>query len=301
MASKFDLKIVFSTLLGIGAFDAAAANITLNCTNSGSEVTFADIADLDGNNNRYGCRIDGQTMRIQLHKLGICTAEPTPADFGDNLTSKCAMLYSSDTGQTATISRGGSSDLADIDVSNLVEGDYSHAIIVIGDSLESKYSVNFPAGTTILGHSGSGNHCWTRDTSAYAKNPTSRNQLSAECGSAAAAPGFAKKAFGYFGGSNTKLHTNGNKTYLLKSMSEQAVASDGDSIAFTAGVVVFSSPKKLSAKTQTIDLGFELTNLGRAEFITNTAASCDTNSQPCLNSLRPWDFDFCVEFDAKCQ
>ena len=171
--------------------------------------------------------------------------------------------------------------------------------------MESKYNVSFPSGTTILGYTGSGNYCWTRTTTSYTKQPSARTDLSVECGSSAGTAGFATKAFEYWsGGANSKTHSNGNKSYLMKSTTAQATytnSSTYDTITNLYGVVTFSATKTLTANTSSIDLGFELTNLGRAEFWTKATASCGTDDQPCLNALRPYDFDFCVEFDAKCQ
>jgi len=215
------------------------------------------------------------------------------------------MLYEDTTGQSVTVSKGGSSALTGIDLSGLTEGAYTHAVILIGDSVESKYNVSFPSGTTILGYTGSGNYCWTRTTTSYTKQPSARTDLSVECGSSAGTAGFATKAFEYWsGGANSKTHSNGNKSYLMKSTTAQATytnSSTYDTITNLYGVVTFSATKTLTANTSSIDLGFELTNLGRAEFWTKATASCGTDDQPCLNALRPYDFDFCVEFDAKCQ
>jgi hypothetical protein len=307
VASKLftKLSIFCSLCCCVGISHATiSATVTVDCTDTSTVISFDDISDLDTDDQRYNCRIDGQTMRLQLYKLGICTSEPTTSDFSSGLGTKCVMLYEDTTGQAITVSKGGSSTLSGIDLSGLTEGSYTHAVILIGDSVESQYSVSFPSGTTILGYSGSGNYCWTRTTSSYTKSPTNRNQLSTECGSSAGTSGFATKAFEYWSGANSKTHSNGNKSYLMKSTTEQATytnSSTYDTITNLYGVVTFSATKTLTANTSAIDLGFELTNLGRAEFITPTAASCDTDDQPCLNALRPYDFDFCVEFDAKCQ
>ena len=305
MASKHLIKLFIILPLWVTLQPSQAATLDLDCTDTASVITFDDISDMDTDNNKYNCRINGQTRRLQLYKLGLCTSEPTPSDFSSGLGTKCVMLYEDTTGQSVTVSKGGSSALTGIDLSGLTEGAYTHAVILIGDSVESKYNVSFPSGTTILGYTGSGNYCWTRTTTSYTKQPSARTDLSVECGSSAGTAGFATKAFEYWsGGANSKTHSNGNKSYLMKSTTAQATytnSSTYDTITNLYGVVTFSATKTLTANTSSIDLGFELTNLGRAEFWTKTTASCGTDDQPCLNALRPYDFDFCVEFDAKCQ
>jgi len=305
VASKHLIKLFIILPLWVTLQPSQAATLDLDCTDTASVITFDDISDMDTDDNKYNCRINGQTRRLQLYKLGLCTSEPTPSDFSSGLGTKCVMLYEDTTGQSVTVSKGGSSALTGIDLSGLTEGAYTHAVILIGDSVESKYNVSFPSGTTILGYTGSGNYCWTRTTTSYTKQPSARTDLSVECGSSAGTAGFATKAFEYWsGGANSKTHSNGNKSYLMKSTTAQATytnSSTYDTITNLYGVVTFSATKTLTANTSSIDLGFELTNLGRAEFWTKTTASCGTDDQPCLNALRPYDFDFCVEFDAKCQ
>jgi hypothetical protein len=301
VASKHLIKIVIILPFWVSLQAARAATFDVDCTDTASVITFDDITDMaDGH--KYNCRIDGQTMRLQLYKLGICRSEPTASDFSSGLGAKCVMLYDDTTGQSLTVSKGGSSTLTGIDLSGLTEGDYTHAVILIGDSVESKYSVSFPSGYSIQGYSGEGNYCWTRTTSSYTKLPTAIGDLSVECGSSAGTAGFATKAFEYWSGSaSSKTHSNGNKSYLMNSTTDQATSPD--TITNLYGVVTFSATKTLTANTSSIDLGFELTNLGRAEFWTKSAAvtECATGSSACLNALRPYDFDFCVEFDAKCQ
>jgi len=305
VASKHLIKLFIILPLWVTLQPSQAATLDLDCTDTASVITFDDISDMDTDNNKYNCRINGQTRRLQLYKLGLCTSEPTPSDFSSGLGTKCVMLYEDTTGQSVTVSKGGSSALTGIDLSGLTEGAYTHAVILIGDSVESKYNVSFHSGTTILGYTGSGNYCWTRTTTSYTKQPSARTDLSVECGSSAGTAGFATKAFEYWsGGANSKTHSNGNKSYLMKSTTAQATytnSSTYDTITNLYGVVTFSATKTLTANTSSIDLGFELTNLGRAEFWTKATASCGTDDQPCLNALRPYDFDFCVEFDAKCQ
>ena len=302
MAIKTKAGLILALLLPLLAQQAQA----LTCTESDGAISF-DLNDTNADGQRYQCQIDGQTMRFQLYKLGICTAEPAPGDFATGFSgSKCIMMYDSPTGQLAVVTRGSSSNLSGINVSNLKEATYTHAVVMIGNAVESQYSVSFPSSMTILGHSNSGNHCWTRNTSSYTKNIGNRNQLSVECGSTPGAPGFARKAFDYWpvgapgvsGGGNTREHDNGNKSYLMKSPTEQADPAT-DTASNLIGVVTFDSPKILTANTRAIDLGFQLSELGQAEFSTRSSA-CETDGQPCLNALRPWGFDFCVEFDAKC-
>ena len=130
---KFIFVLIF--LSGFFIFDKGHAQLLCsNYTNADGTITYTD----DSSGASTACNLTPDSMTIILHFIGLCTSEPTIANF----RTACSSLFSSSTGESKKITTTSSANLMN-DVT-ITEGNYTHAAILIknniGFSVKKKFS-----------------------------------------------------------------------------------------------------------------------------------------------------------------
>ena len=207
-------------------------------------------------------------MTIILHFIGLCTSEPTIANF----RTACSSLFSSSTGESKKITTTSSANLMN-DVT-ITEGNYTHAAILIknniGFSVKKKFS---PARS---GKTGTGEWCWTLDgeTTTVGLSFAQRSTWIAECGAdepttigthtANQNAVFSKASGNRF--DNYETGTTASTTwsvYLLKADETINTGTPGNygsfgTASYYLGIQKFNTAVSITPKTSNLDVGFRL-------------------------------------------
>ena len=273
--------LVVGTLIGTSSVYAAE----ITCSVSSAGVVTVNEPTNAGTSDR--CTVDLQSLRLNILKLGLCKSEPNASNPGDGLTDKCIFIadYESQGGTLVEVTPTSGMTLPNLNLSLLTEGTYTHLVLIKSPYVENKVSFQFAASQTGY-NGGAGNYCFTKSGAVRVGNANS-SQLSVICQSSASAPsdyGWARKPhIGFDTSINRKDHTNGNRSYLVKS--DRTLAANAGEIAEMIAVAYFSTPQTLTARTRNIDLGLQLTGLGQIEWRDQK-----------VNTMRSKDFDFRVTF-----
>ena len=256
----------------------------ITCSVSGAGVVTVNEPTNAGTSDR--CTVDLQSIRLNILKLGLCKSEPNASNPGDGLADKCIFIadYESQGGTLVEVTPTTGMTLPNLNLSILTEGTYTHLVLIKSPYVENKVNFQFSASQTGY-NGGAGNYCFTKSGAVRVGNANS-SQLSVICQASASAPsdyGWARKNHTSWGGVYRKDHTNGNRSYLVKS--DRTLATADGEIAAMIAVAYFSTPQTLTARTRNIDLGLQLTGLGQIEW---------RNQK--VNTMRSKDFDFRVTF-----
>ena len=274
-------------VLVIGALlcTSSVYSAEITCSVSGAGVVTVNEPTNAGTSDR--CTVDLQSIRLNILKLGLCKSEPNASNPGDGLADKCIFIadYESQGGTLVEVTPTTGMTLPNLNLSILTEGTYTHLVLIKSPYVENKVNFQFSASQTGY-NGGAGNYCFTKSGAVRVGNANS-SQLSVICQSSASAPsdyGWARKPHTGFDTSiNRKDHTNGNRSYLVKS--DRTLVANAGEIAEMIAVAYFSTPQKLTARTKNIDLGLQLTGLGQIEWRDQK-----------VNTMRSKDFDFRVTF-----
>ena len=99
---KFIFVLIF--LSGFFIFDKGHAQLLCsNYTNADGTITYTD----DSSGASTACNLTPDSMTIILHFIGLCTSEPTIANF----RTACSSLFSSSTGESKKITTTSSANL----------------------------------------------------------------------------------------------------------------------------------------------------------------------------------------------
>lgn len=241
------------------------------CTLDGS----GRVTNVDGGGSNDFCKLTPSELQVTLVYAGLCTSEP-------NLTSyntACTPLFESSNGETVTLTAGRSLPL--VSSMSLAEGTYTHAWILIENTVKIKLLAQFTPDRT--GRSGSGPYCWTLagDSSSGGVNEnTPRASWLAECGLVGAAdPQLTSStivAFFDFSQNifrNTSTGTNSSGSYeviLIDGTGNESIVAPNGTSANPAtqvgGKQTFTFPVVISANTSSVDVGFRLENNGGVLF-----------------------------------
>ena len=260
---KFIFVLIF--LSGFFIFDKGHAQLLCsNYTNADGTITYTD----DSNGALTACNLTPDSMTIILHFIGLCTSEPTIANF----RTACSSLFSSSTGESKKITTTSSANLMN-DVT-ITEGNYTHAAILIknniGFSVKKKFS---PARS---GKTGTGEWCWTLDgeTTTVGLSFAQRSTWIAECGAdepttigthtANQNAVFSRASGNRF--DNYETGTTASTTwsvYLLKADETINTGTPGNydsfgTASYYLGIQKFNTAVSITPKTSNLDVGFRL-------------------------------------------
>ena len=257
--------LVLIYLAGFFGIDKAHAQLLCsNYTNADGTITYTD----DSSGASTACNLTPDSMTINLHFIGLCTSEPTIANF----RTACSSIFTSNTGEAKKITTTSSANLMN-DVT-ITEGNYSHAAILIknniGFSVKKKFS---PARS---GKTGTGEWCWTLDgeTTTVNTNFAQRSTWIAECGAdepTTIGTHTANQNAVWSSASgnrfdNFETGTTASTTwtvYLLKADETINTGTPGNygsfgTASYYLGIQKFNTAVSITPKTSNLDVGFRL-------------------------------------------
>ena len=252
--------------------------------------------------NRAKCVTDLDQFKIDLYKIGICRSAPDTTNPASDWSSKCAFILDRTTALETELTATTSVDIASyVDLSVLTEGTYTHAVLMIGNTMYSKMRKQFA--DTFIGRTSVGSYCYSIDGATWEGRNPSRDELQAECVASEAVMnsngnhGYMGRTQVNFNGSVSKTAGDGANVYLMADASTLATLSGSTSNATRlAGVIAFDTSQVITANTTSVNLGFQLTNQGQIHFTTN-ATSCARNDVEvgtiaCIAALRNYGVGF---------
>ena len=218
-------------------------------------------------------------MLFRSHFIGLCTAEPTIANF----RTACSSIFTSNAGESKTITTSTSANLMN-DVT-LTEGSYTHAAILIKNNIG--YTVKKKFSPARSGKTGTGEWCWTLDgeTTTVNTNFAQRSTWIAECG--AEAPStlgthtsnqnaiWSEASGNRF--DNFETGTTASTTwtvYLLKADETINTGTPGNygsfgTASYFLGIQQFNTAVSITPRTSNLDVGFRLEDTFRVETVEN--------------------------------
>ena len=310
------LFLLVTFLLGIAPNAIAQTNVAysgsgdpVDCPddNSGgvSAVTVADGTRA----NRARCVTNLDQLKIELYKIGICRSAPDTTNPASDWADKCVFILDRTSALETEITTTSSIDIASyVDLSTLTEGTYTHAVLMIGNTMYSKMRKQFA--DTFMGRTSVGSYCYSIDGATWQGVHPTRAQLATECVASEAVMnsngnhGYMARTQVNFNGSTSKTAGDGANVYLMADASTLATLSGSSSNATRlAGVIAFDTSKVITANTSSVNLGFQLTSQGQVQFSTSSSSSgeCDatdraaadsTSTTACIKAMRNYGVGF---------
>ena len=296
-------------------FDPTSGDEPNSCGEVSNEIptVTTSVGTVNGAHGRnLRCVTDIDALRLTLHKAGICTSAPNTNDPSSDWSDKCVFIIDDATGIEFTVTDGSTSAIPaqKIDLSGLVEATYTHAIIMVGNSVKTKMTAKFSE--DFRGANGNGAFCYSKNAVVPANAPALA-ALAVNCVASEAAMisagdhDFSSKGFETFQTGPTthvasRTATNGDRLHLFKDLNTLAtVASDGTSsdAAKIVGIMEMSNPAVLSAASSTFNAGFQLSGQGQIRFSgTGECAPAGlSGATGCISSMRNYGVGFRVNIE----
>jgi hypothetical protein len=264
----------------------------------------------DGRNLR--CITDIDALRLTLHKAGLCTSAPDTNDPSADWADKCVFIIDDAAGIEFTVTEASTSAIPaeKIDLSDLVEATYTHAILMVGNSIKTKMNAKFAE--DFRGTNGNGAFCYSINAVTPGNAPAladlAVNCVASEAAMIAAGDhDFSEKLFETFQtGPAThvasRTATNGDRIHLFKDLNVKAtVASNGSASDATKviGVMEMASPAVLSAASATFNAGFQLSGQGQIRFSGSGACAPAGlgGATGCISSMHNYGVGFRVTIE----
>ena len=319
-ANILKLKMLLAVLIAsiFSASFVSSADIFYNPAGGGEPNSCGEVSNeipttsssggFNNNASRLRCITDIDGLKLTLHKAGLCTSAPDTSDPSTDWSSKCVFIINDATGIEVSVTTTSQSSIPEskIDLSGLVEATYTHAILMVGNSLQTKMNAKFAE--DFRGSNGEGPFCYSINASDPGNNPAAYADLAVKCVADEAAMisqgdhDFSSKEFTSFRSgnsySNAKTAANGDEVYVFSDMDTIAtVANDGSSDATkVVGVLEMATPAVVSPSSTNFDAGFQLTEQGQIRF--SGAGVCASASlagaTACITSMRNYGVGFKV-------
>ena len=306
MVSVFSASFVSSADI---FYNPAGGGEPNSCGEVSNEIpTTSSSGGFNNNASRLRCITDIDGLKLTLHKAGLCTSAPDTSDPSTDWSSKCVFIINDATGIEVSVTKTSQSSIPEnkIDLSGLVEATYTHAVLMVGNSLQTKMNAKFAE--DFRGSNGEGPFCYSINASDPGNNITAYADLAVKCVADEAAMtsqgdhDFSSKQFTSFRSgisySNAKTAANGDEVYVFSDMDTIAtVANDGSSDATkVVGVLEMATPAVVSPSSTNFDAGFQLTEQGQIRF--SGAGVCASASlagaTACITSMRNYGVGFKV-------
>ena len=306
MASIFSASFVSSADI---FYNPAGGGEPNSCGEVSNEIpTTSSSGGFNNNASRLRCITDIDGLKLTLHKAGLCTSAPDTSDPSTDWSSKCVFIINDATGIEVSVTKTSQSSIPEnkIDLSGLVEATYTHAVLMVGNSLQTKMNAKFAE--DFRGSNGEGPFCYSINASDPGNNPAAYADLAVKCVADEAAMtsqgdhDFSSKQFTSFRSgnsySNAKTAANGDEVYVFSDMDTIAnVSNDGSSDATkVVGVLEMATPAVVSPSSTNFDAGFQLTEQGQIRF--SGAGVCASASlagaTACITSMRNYGVGFKV-------
>ena len=310
------LLLLITFLLGIAPNASAQTNVAYS--GSGDPVDCPDdnsggvsaVAVADGTRaNRARCVTNLDQLKIELYKIGICRSAPDSTNPASDWADICVFILNQTSALETEITTTSSIDIGSyVDLSTLTEGTYTHAVLLIGNTMYSKMRKQFA--DTFMGRTSVGSYCYSIDGATFQGVHPTRAQLATECVASEAVMnsngnhGYMARTQVNFSGSVSKTAGDGANVYLMADASTLATLSGSSSNATRlAGVIAFDTSKVITANTTSVNLGFQLTSQGQVQFTTSSSSSgeCDatdraaadsTSTTACIKAMRNYGVGF---------
>ena len=319
-ANILKLKMLLAVLIAsiFSASFVSSADIFYNPAGGGEPNSCGEVSNeipttsssggFNNNASRLRCITDIDGLKLTLHKAGLCTSAPDTSDPSTDWSSKCVFIINDATGIEVSVTKTSQSSIPEnkIDLSGLVEATYTHAVLMVGNSLQTKMNAKFEE--DFRGSNGEGPFCYSINASDPGNNPAAYADLAVKCVADEAAMtsqgdhDFSSKQFTSFRSgnsySNAKTAANGDEVYVFSDMDTIAnVANDGSSDATkVVGVLEMATPAVVSPSSTNFDAGFQLTEQGQIRF--SGAGVCASASlagaTACITSMRNYGVGFKV-------
>ncbi len=319
-ANILKLKMLLAVLIAsiFSASFVSSADIFYNPAGGGEPNSCGEVSNeipttsssggFNNNASRLRCITDIDGLKLTLHKAGLCTSAPDTSDPSTDWSSKCVFIINDATGIEVSVTKTSQSSIPEnkIDLSGLVEATYTHAVLMVGNSLQTKMNAKFAE--DFRGSNGEGPFCYSINASDPGNNPAAYADLAVKCVADEAAMtsqgdhDFSSKQFTSFRSgnsySNAKTAANGDEVYVFSDMDTIAtVANDGSSDATkVVGVLEMATPAVVSPSSTNFDAGFQLTEQGQIRF--SGAGVCASASlagaTACITSMRNYGVGFKV-------
>ena len=316
---KFKMPLVVLMFFMFSASFAFSADVFYNPQGGGEPNSCGEVSNEiptisssggfnEVNASRLRCITDIDGLKLTLHKAGICTSAPDISDPSTDWLSKCVFIVDDVTGIEVSVTATSLSSISSdkINLSGLIEATYTHAVIMVGNSLQTKTNANFSE--NFRGSDGEGPFCYSINAPDPGNNPSAYSDLAVKCVANEAAMnsqgdhGFSSKEFNSFrNGSNflnSKTATNGDLVYVFSDMETIAtVANDGSSDATrVVGVMEMATPAVISPSSTNFNAGFQLSDQGQIRL--SSAGVCNSASlagaTACVTSMRNYGVGFKV-------
>ena len=168
------LKIfTFSFGIFLSGVNTFAADIYFNPGGGGEPNSCGEVSNqiptvstsvgtINGTDGRFlRCVTDIDALRLTLHKAGICSSAPDTTDPSADWDDKCVFIIDDAAGIEFTVTKSSTSAIPaeKIDLSDLFEGTYTHAILMVGNSVKTKMNAQFAE--DFRGANGNGAFCYS--------------------------------------------------------------------------------------------------------------------------------------------
>jgi len=258
------------------------------------------------------CYTSEGSQKYTMLQIGLCTSEPTYL----NYEQKCDLIINDANGLSVELtSSGASTSLTGDSPVTISEGMYTHAVILIDETIALKGSYTFDK--PLKGNSlNTGTTCWTttgtwNEFIASTPGYSSISDLPFDCGSTPN-PEYFTANYNAFSFSGLDVYAITNRTsptgpysmYILDSNKSLPANGSGDLDGdYLFGIQEFNNPIVINANTSNVSLGFKLTDMFhiqsnyRNTAFNNAPADCTRNSSggnACLLIVIPQGFEFTV-------
>lgn len=296
-------------------FDHEANNEPNSCGEVNNEIPLvSSTVGIDGVHARnLRCVTDIDALRLKLHKAGLCRSAPDQNDPSTDWDEKCVFIINDDSGINFTVTKGSVGAISEdkIDLTNLVEGTYTHAVLMVGNSIDTKMNAKFSE--NFRGLNSEGPFCYSIDAVSPDNQPA-LSELAVKCVADEAAMiaagdyDFSSKVFeGWPITRSTidvsKVATNGDILNLFSDMNTKAIATGNSSNATkVVGVIEMDVPAVVSPLSSTFVAGFQLSDQGQIRFSghgecrpsTLSSGSALSSITACVTTMRNYGVGFRV-------
>ena len=293
LSAQVNINYSTGDVISCGASDGVIPNLT---------------ADDDKIAKELRCLTDLEELKLSLYRIGLCTSKPDATNPASDWASKCVFIMNKVIPLELTLSKTSKNSIdSNIDLSGLNEGTYTHAVLLVGNTLSSKVKATFTQ--KFVGKTSVGKICYTISGGVDPGNSPSRASLAVECVDTETDVttngnyGHSSKEMNFWGTfSPKKAAANGDDVFLmldartLATIDTNGKTSDATMIA---GILPFSSIQTISANSTSIDIGFQLTELGQIKFSTKSECSDSNRSslgttEACIATMKNYGVGFRV-------
>ena len=221
-----------------GATSTGTVTITITVANVGSCATSAaTLSDVSN-----GCTVAPSAFRARVYAFGLCTAAPGRPEVGSSYDlSSCQLMYDGTSGSGTAVTFGATNTSYSFpSFTAPANGSYTHGVLIIGNSFDAKGILEL-----------SGTNCVTTATSPYI-----------QCGAsytiddAVYIPSSTVDYF-YTAGTYRYDFVSDSVTADIINTNNELVADDTAG-SYILAIQEFSSTQRISDSTQTIDIGFRI-------------------------------------------